>query len=84
LEDDRILYRGQQVAVVVARTREQAVAAARLVEIDYEEAVPVLSLNDPRAPVLLDRWGLDVDRGDVTPRSPPPRWPMTRPSPRRR
>src|SRR3954452_19642792 len=66
LTDDRILYRGQEVAVVVARTREQAAAAARLVEIDYEDAAPVLSLDDPRAPVLLDRWGLDVDRGDVT------------------
>jgi CO/xanthine dehydrogenase Mo-binding subunit len=66
LKDDRILYRGQTVAVVVARTREQAAAAARLVEIEYDEAVPVLSLDDPRAPVVLDRWGLDVDRGDVT------------------
>ena len=66
LKDDRILYRGQIAAIVVARTREQAAAAARLVEIDYEEAVPVLSLDDPRAPVLHDQWGLDVDRGDVT------------------
>jgi xanthine dehydrogenase YagR molybdenum-binding subunit len=66
LKDDRILYRGQIAAIVVARTREQAAAAARLVEISYEEAVPVLSLDDPRAPVLLDQWGLDVDRGDVT------------------
>jgi len=66
LTDDRILYRGQHVAVVVARTREQAAAAARLVDIDYEEAGPVVSLDDPAAPVLLDRWGLDVDRGDVT------------------
>jgi CO/xanthine dehydrogenase Mo-binding subunit len=66
LKDDRILYRGQHAAVVVARTREQAAAAARLVEIDYEEAVPMLSLDDPQAPVLLDRWGMDVDRGDVT------------------
>jgi xanthine dehydrogenase YagR molybdenum-binding subunit len=32
----------------------------------YEEAAPVLRLDDPRAPVLLDRWGQDVDRGDVT------------------
>ena len=66
LRDNRILHQGQHVAVVVARTREQAVAAARLVEISYEEVAPVLSIADPRAPVLLDRWGQDVDRGDVT------------------
>jgi CO/xanthine dehydrogenase Mo-binding subunit len=53
------------VAVVVARTREQALEAARLVQIDYHEAYPVLSIDDPRAPVLLNRWGQDVDRGDV-------------------
>jgi CO/xanthine dehydrogenase Mo-binding subunit len=66
LDDDRILYRGQPAAIVVARTREQAAAAARLVEIEYEEAPPVVSLDDPRAPVLPDRWGHDVHRGDVT------------------
>ena len=66
LRDNRILHQGQHVAVVVARTREHARAAARLVEIDYEEAAPVLSIDDPRAPVLLNRWGQDVDRGDVT------------------
>jgi CO/xanthine dehydrogenase Mo-binding subunit len=66
LRDNRILHQGQHVAVVVARTREQAAAAARLVEISYEEVAPVLSIADPRAPVLLDRWGQDVDRGDVT------------------
>jgi CO/xanthine dehydrogenase Mo-binding subunit len=65
LKDNRILHQGQHVAVVVARTREQAAAAARLVEIDYEEAAPVLSLDDPRAPVLVNRWEQDVDRGDV-------------------
>jgi len=26
----------------------------------------VVRIDDPRAPVLLDRWGTDVDRGDVT------------------
>ena len=65
-KDNRIFHQGQHVAVVVARTREDARAAAGLVEIDYEEAVPVLSLDDPRAPVVLDRWGTDADRGDVT------------------
>ena len=66
LRDNRILHHGQHVAVVVARTREHARAAARLVEIDYEEACPVLSIDDPRAPVLVNKWGQDVDRGDVT------------------
>ena len=65
-KDNRILHQGQHVAVVVARTREQAAAAARLVEISYEQVAPVLTIADPRAPVLLDRWGQDVDRGDVT------------------
>ena len=65
LENDRIWHQGQHVAVVVARTREQARAPARLVEIDYEQAAPVLTINDPGAPVLLDRWGQDVGRGDV-------------------
>jgi CO/xanthine dehydrogenase Mo-binding subunit len=66
LSDNRILHQGQHVAVVVARTREDARAAAGLVEIDYEEAAPVLRIDDPRAPVLVNKWGLDVDRGDVT------------------
>jgi CO/xanthine dehydrogenase Mo-binding subunit len=66
LRDNRILHYGQHVAVVVARTSEHARAAARLVEIDYEEACPVLSIDDPGAPVLVNKWGQDVDRGDVT------------------
>jgi xanthine dehydrogenase YagR molybdenum-binding subunit len=68
LQDNRIGHRGQHVAVVVARTREQATAAARLVEIDYDEAAPVLRLGDPRVSVFHDprRTGPDVDRGDVT------------------
>jgi CO/xanthine dehydrogenase Mo-binding subunit len=66
LRDNRILHHGQHVAVVVAWTREQALEAARLVEIDYEQASPVLSIDDPGAPVLVNKWGQDVDRGDVT------------------
>jgi CO/xanthine dehydrogenase Mo-binding subunit len=66
LADNRILHVGQHVAVVVARTREEARAAARLVEVDYEEAVPVVSLDDPRAPVIPDPWGHDVERGHVS------------------
>jgi CO/xanthine dehydrogenase Mo-binding subunit len=66
LRDNRIVHHGQHVAVVVARTREQARAAARLVRIGYEETAAVPGIGDPRAPVLVNKWGLDVDRGDVT------------------
>jgi xanthine dehydrogenase YagR molybdenum-binding subunit len=65
LQDDRILHYGQYVAVVVARTAEQATAAARLVEVDYEEAEPLLDLDDPRAEPRVDPWGTDHRRGDV-------------------
>jgi xanthine dehydrogenase YagR molybdenum-binding subunit len=66
LRDNRVLHYGQHVAVVVARTREDARAAAGAIEIDYEEAEPVLGIDDPGAPVLLDGWGQDVHWGDVS------------------
>ena len=72
LRDDRIVHRAQHVAVVVAGTREQAAAGARLIEIEYEPTAAVLRIDDPRAPVMPDRSaGLggrpdDVRRGDVT------------------
>jgi CO/xanthine dehydrogenase Mo-binding subunit len=65
LQDDRVLHYGQYVAVVVAETAEQATAAARLVEVDYELAEPMLDLDDPRAEVLTDPWGTDARRGEV-------------------
>jgi xanthine dehydrogenase YagR molybdenum-binding subunit len=65
LQADRVLHYGQYVAVVVASTAEQAVAAARRVEVDYEPAEPVLDLSDPRAELLTDPWGLDQRRGDT-------------------
>jgi xanthine dehydrogenase YagR molybdenum-binding subunit len=65
LQDDRVLYQGQYVAVVVAGTAGQATAAGWLVEVDYEPAEPVLDLDDPRAELLTNPWGLDQQRGDV-------------------
>ena len=65
LKDNRILHYGQHVAVVVAQTHEQAAAAARLVTIDYQETAPVLGIEDPRAPVSRNPWGLEMERGDV-------------------
>lgn len=53
LEDRRIHYAGQFVAVVVAETPAQARWAARLVKIEYREEPPVLDLDEA------------VDRGDA-------------------
>ena len=65
LQDDRVVHHGQHIAVVVAQTLEQAAAAARLVEADYEAAEPLLDLDDPRAERVDNASGRDVSRGDV-------------------
>jgi xanthine dehydrogenase YagR molybdenum-binding subunit len=65
MQDDRIVHHGQHVALVVAESREQAVAAARLVHVDYAPAEPILDLGDPRAVTVTDPWGVDSRRGDV-------------------
>jgi CO/xanthine dehydrogenase Mo-binding subunit len=65
LQDDRIVHHGQHIAVVVARTLEEATAAARLVEAEYEAAEPLLDLDDPRAERVANAAGRDTSRGDV-------------------
>jgi CO/xanthine dehydrogenase Mo-binding subunit len=70
LQADRVLHHGQYVAVVVANTAEQAVAAVRRVEVHYEPAEPVLDLSDPRGELLTDPWGLDQRRGDTAAAAP--------------
>ena len=49
LQDDRVLYAGQPVAMVVAETREQAAAAADRVQIDYAAEAPLATLADAEA-----------------------------------
>src|SRR5258708_5493965 len=46
LQDDRILYAGQPIAMVVAATHEGAVAAAELIDVDYEEEPAIATLLD--------------------------------------
>jgi xanthine dehydrogenase YagR molybdenum-binding subunit len=65
LQDDRVVHHGQHIAVVVAQTLEQAAAAARLVQTEYEPAEPLLDLDDPRAERVENASGRDVSRGDV-------------------
>jgi xanthine dehydrogenase YagR molybdenum-binding subunit len=65
LKDDRILHYGQHIGIVVATTRAQALAAAQLVEVEYAEEEPVLDIDDPRADVEDNPFGLDSSRGDA-------------------
>ena len=65
LRDNRILHHGQHVAIVVAQTQEQAIAAARSVSIEYQQSTPILGIENPDAAVLQNPWGLELQRGDV-------------------
>ncbi|MFD4723236.1 xanthine dehydrogenase family protein molybdopterin-binding subunit [Streptomyces sp. NPDC058423] len=65
LQDDRILHYGQHIAIVVAESAEEARHAARLVRVEYEATEAVLDVDDPRAQIVENPWGLDTERGDV-------------------
>ena len=65
LQDDVVLHYGQHVAMVVADTREQAQAAATLIEVTYNPDTPVLAYDDPRASRVSHPWTPDHVRGDV-------------------
>jgi xanthine dehydrogenase YagR molybdenum-binding subunit len=65
LQDDHVLHYGQYVAVVVAETPQEAAAATRLVELDYEPADALLDLGDARAALRTNPWGIDMQRGYV-------------------
>lgn len=47
---EKVRYWGEPVAVVVAETRQQAIDAARLVEVDYEDLDDLMSIADAMAP----------------------------------
>jgi len=64
-QSDAVLHYGQHVAMVVAETREQANAAATLVDVAYERDTPLLSFDDPRTSPVFHPWTPDYDRGNV-------------------
>ena len=64
-QSDAVLHYGQHVAMVVAETREEANAAAALIDVTYERDTPVLSYDDPRAFRVSHPWTPDYDRGDA-------------------
>ena len=64
-QSDAVLHYGQHVAMVVAETREQANAAAALIEVTYERDTPLLSFDDSRTSPVFHPWTPDYDRGNV-------------------
>ncbi len=68
LQDDKIHYAGQPVAVVVAETRDQAAYAGTLIAIDYEIGRPVV-FSPPMARDAVDppqrMWPLASSIGDA-------------------
>ena len=69
LQDDRIAYANQPIAVVVAETFEQANGAAALVRVTYERAPARLDFDAERrneyAPTKVGDGPPDTARGDV-------------------
>jgi xanthine dehydrogenase YagR molybdenum-binding subunit len=70
LQDDRVLYDGQPVAVVVADTFERSRAAAAMLDVRYESTTPdtLLVPDHPRAippPTQPPRTPPDSNRGDA-------------------
>ncbi|MGD8149878.1 xanthine dehydrogenase family protein molybdopterin-binding subunit [Ornithinimicrobium sp. Y1694] len=74
LANDRVRYVGDPVALVVARTRRQAVDAAELVDVDYRELEPVVDLEaaldegaTPQFPALGSNVVIAVTNADDVP-----------------
>jgi carbon-monoxide dehydrogenase large subunit len=56
LVPDRVRHVGDQVAVVIAETRDQAKSAAELLSIDYEELPAIISTGDAAKPGAPQVW----------------------------
>ncbi len=62
LQDNVVRFNGMHIALVVAETFEQAVEAAGLLRVDYEDGVAVIDIDDPKAkaqPIddMAAKWG---------------------------
>lgn len=69
LQDDRVRFYGQPVAVIVAETLDQAERAAAALQVSYAAERPVIDQNDPKAiivsPDARGRVQADKSRGDA-------------------
>jgi xanthine dehydrogenase YagR molybdenum-binding subunit len=58
LQDDKVRFFGQPVAVVIAETIEQARHAASLLKIHYEQQTPVVRIDAPEAAAVVPEAAL--------------------------
>jgi xanthine dehydrogenase YagR molybdenum-binding subunit len=72
LQDDEIHYAGQHLGVIVAESFEQAMHAASLVRVTYQNQPPAVAIGDANAQknainpaTFIGREKLQVKRGDV-------------------
>jgi xanthine dehydrogenase YagR molybdenum-binding subunit len=70
LQNDRIFYGGQHIAVVVAETLEQAEQAAAIIKVDYDQQEPVIDIKKNIATAYKPASGLggaetQTKRGDT-------------------
>jgi len=66
LQDDKVLWNGQHIALVVAKTLEQATEAAALIETEYEQQAAIVHPDNPDAkPETVD--ALTIEWGDAVP-----------------
>jgi xanthine dehydrogenase YagR molybdenum-binding subunit len=64
-QDDRVLFFGQPVAVVIAETLDQAEHAAALLQVRYEAERPLLRIDTPGATAIVPGVEADRSRGDA-------------------
>jgi xanthine dehydrogenase YagR molybdenum-binding subunit len=70
LQNDRIFYDGQHIAVVVAETLEQAEHAAHLIKVEYQQDKPVFEIEQNISEAYKPEKGLggsevQMKRGDI-------------------
>ena len=73
LADKLIEYAGQPVALIAARSQDEARAAARLVELDVEPLKPILTISQAMAQQSFLVLPMTIERGDVIALSLKPR-----------
>lgn len=66
LQNDKIFYDGQHVAIVVAETFESAQHGAALLKVDYDEEKPAIEIEQSEESAFKPKGGPQYSKGDIT------------------